>query len=82
MKSRFSLRRASLVAQTAKESAYNAGDLSSIPGSGGSLGFCASILAWRIPWTEGAWRLQSMGVIKESDFSLRKSYGTFVAGDI
>ena len=39
-----------------KESAYNAGDLDSIPGSGRSSGegngYPLSILAWRIPWTE------------------------------
>ena len=39
-----------------KESAYSAGDLGSIPGSGRSPGegngnpLC--ILAWKIPWTE------------------------------
>ena len=39
-----------------KESAYNAGDLDSIPGLGNSLekemATQSSILAWRIPWTE------------------------------
>ena len=39
-----------------KESACNAGDLGSIPGSGRSHGERngnrSSILAWRIPWTE------------------------------
>ena len=43
-----------------KESASNAGEVSSIPGSGRSPGFSSleemathsSILAWRIPWTE------------------------------
>ena len=38
-----------------KESAYNAGDSGSIPGSGRSagegIGYHSSILAWRIPWT-------------------------------
>ena len=37
-----------------KESAYNAGDLGSIPGSGRSGGVHGnpfSILNWRIPWT-------------------------------
>ena len=41
-----------------KESACNAGDPGSIPGSGRSLGkgmaAHSSILAWRIPWTEEA----------------------------
>ena len=48
-----------------KESALSVGDLSSIPGSGGSPGDDngnpLSILAWRIPWTEEPGRLQSMG---------------------
>ena len=39
-----------------KESAFNAGDTSTIPGSGRSPGEGkanhSSILAWRIPWTE------------------------------
>ena len=38
-----------------KASAYNAGDLSSIPGSG-------STLAWKIPWMEHPGGLQSMGL--------------------
>ena len=48
-----------------KESAYNAGDLDSIPGSGRSLekemATHSSILAWRLPGTEDPDRLQSMG---------------------
>ena len=47
-----------------KESACNAGDLSSIPGLGRSPGegnaTHSSTLAWRIPWTEEPGRLQSM----------------------
>ena len=56
-----------------KESAYNAGDLGSITGSGRSqeipyfLSFLekevathSSILAWRIPWTEEPGKLQTM----------------------
>ena len=47
-----------------KESAYNSRDLGSIPGSGRSPGegngSPLSILDWRIPWTEGPGRLQSM----------------------
>ena len=47
-----------------KDSACNAGDLGSIPGSGRSLekemAIHFSILAWRIPWTEEPGRLQSM----------------------
>ena len=39
-----------------EESACNAGDLGSIPGSrrspGEEKGYHSSILAWRIPWTE------------------------------
>ena len=48
-----------------KESACNAGDRGSIPGSGRSPGegmaTHSSILAWRIPWTEEPGGLQSMG---------------------
>ena len=48
-----------------KESAFNAGDQSSIPGSGRSSGkgtaIHSSILPWRIVWTEKPGRLQSMG---------------------
>ena len=49
-----------------KESAFIAGDLNSIPGSGNPLekGMAThpSILAWRIPWTVEPWNwLQSMG---------------------
>ena len=48
-----------------KASAYNAGDLSSIPGSGRSLekemATHSSALAWKIPWTEEPGRLQSTG---------------------
>ena len=47
-----------------KESACNAGDLSSIPGLGRSLekGMVthSSILAWEISWTEELGQLQSM----------------------
>ena len=52
------------VGPNGKESACNAGDLGLIPGSGRSLekGMAthASILAWRIPWTEEPGRLQAM----------------------
>ena len=55
-----------LVAQTVKVSAYNAGDPGSIPGWGRSLEKAmathSSILAWKIPWTEEADNLQSMGL--------------------
>ena len=47
-----------------KASAYNVGDLGSMPGSGRSLGEVAthsSTLAWKIPWTEKPGRLQPMG---------------------
>ena len=48
-----------------EESAYNAGDLGSIPGSGRSpereTATHCSILAWRIPGTEEREGLQSMG---------------------
>ena len=49
-----------------KESACNAGDLSSIPGWEDPLekgmATYSSILPWRIPWTEEPGRLQSMGL--------------------
>ena len=55
----------SLVAQTVKESAYNAGDLGSIPGWGDPLekemANHSSTLGYKIPWTEEVGRLQSMG---------------------
>ena len=44
-----------------KESACNAGDPGSIPGSGRSPGEWNDILAWRIPWIEEPVRLRSMG---------------------
>jgi len=49
-----------------KESACNAGDLGSIPGSGrahaeGS-GYSLPLLAWRLPWTEETGGRQSMGL--------------------
>ena len=48
-----------------KASAYNVGDLSSIPGLGRSPGAGkathSSILAWKIPWREEPGRLQSIG---------------------
>ena len=48
-----------------KESAYNVGDLGLIPGLGRplekELATYSSILAWRIPWTEGPGGLESMG---------------------
>ena len=51
-----------------KESACNAGGLSSIPGSGRSPGeqmtTQPSILAWREPWTEESGGLQSMELQK------------------
>ena len=47
-----------------KESAYNAGDLGSIPGLGRSpekgMATHSSILAWRIRWTENPGGLRSM----------------------
>ena len=42
-----------------KESTYNAGDPSSIPGE--ENGYPSSILAWRIPWTEEPSWLQRVG---------------------
>ena len=48
-----------------KESAYNTGDLGSIPGYGRFPGegnaIQSSILAWKIPWTEEPGGLQFMG---------------------
>ena len=49
-----------------KESSYNGRDLGSIPGSGRSPrerhGKHSTIFAWKIPWTEGPGKLQSMGL--------------------
>ena len=36
----------------------------------------SSVLAWRIPWTEGPGGLQSMGVAKESDMTERLTLRT------
>ena len=55
-----------------EEFSRNAGDPGSIPGSGRSPGegnstpLHSSILAWKIPWTEEAGRLQSMGLQRVS----------------
>ena len=63
-----------------KASAYNAGDLGSIPGLGRSPGVekematHSSTLAWKIPWMEEPGRLQSMGsqrVGQLSDFTTK-----------
>ena len=60
---------ASLVAQlvknlpTVQESAYNAGDLDTIPGlrrSPGEMATHSGLLAWEIPWTEELGGLQSL----------------------
>ena len=49
-----------------KASAYNAGDLGLIPGSGRSPGEengnPLQFLAWKIPWMKEPGRLQSMGL--------------------
>ena len=55
--------------RSGKESACNAGDAGSIPGSGRSSGAGhGNPLAWEIPWIEEAGGLQSMGG-KESDMT-------------
>ena len=57
--------KASLVVQQVKNPPANAGDVSSIPGLEDPLekemATHTSTLAWKIPWTEKAGRLQSMG---------------------
>ena len=54
-----------------KESASNAGEPCSIPGSGISpgegSGYPLKYLAWRIPWTEEPGRLQSIGLQRGGD---------------
>ena len=49
-----------------KETACNAGDMDSIPGSerspGEGMALHSSIIAWRIPWTEQSGELQSVGL--------------------
>ena len=61
----FSFSGPSVVAQTVKCLAYNAGDLGLIPGSEDTLekGMAthSSTLAWKIPWTEEPGRQQSLG---------------------
>ena len=53
-----------------KASAYNAGDLGSIPASGRSPGEGngnhSTILAWKIPWTEDPGRLHTVHGVTES----------------
>ena len=55
-----------------KESACNAGDSGSIPGSRRSpregIATHSSILAWKIPWTEEPGGLQSMGLQRVGDY--------------
>ena len=50
-----------------EESACNAGDAGSVPGSGrspgGGNGTHCSVLAWRMPW-RGAWWAAARGVTK------------------
>ena len=52
-----------------KESACNAGDPGSIPGSGRcpgeGKGYPLQYSSWRIPWTEKPGRLQSIGLQRE-----------------
>ena len=58
--------KASLVAQTLKKSACEAGDLGSVPGQEDPLekemAIHSSIIAWKIPWMEEPGRLQCMGL--------------------
>ena len=64
-KTSYSIDRASRVALVGKNLPANAGDVGSIPGSGrsleGAVATCSSVLAWRVPWTEGPGGLQFMG---------------------
>ena len=66
MKSRLWVKEGFPGSSAGKQSTCNAGDPSSIPGLGRSSGegvaTHSSILAWRIPWTEEAGRLQSTGL--------------------
>ena len=54
-----------------KVSAYNVGDLGSIPRLGRSLekemATHSSILAWKIPWMEEPGRLQSVGLQRATE---------------
>ena len=56
-----------------KESTRNAGDLGLIPGLGRSpeqsMTTHSSVLAWRIPWTRGAWQATAHEVEKELDMT-------------
>ena len=67
---------------SSKESACNAGDMSSITGSAESLekemATHSSILAWRIPWTEESDGLWSMGPWLQLDMT-EAQYGTVPA---
>ena len=58
-------------ASVVKKWPYNAGDTGSIPWLGRSLkketSTYFSVLAWKTPWTEGAWPTTIHGVPKELD---------------
>ena len=64
---------ASLVAHQGKIPPANVGDAGSIPGWGRFLGegnaTHSSILAWEIPWTEGAWWAIVNGATEELDMT-------------
>ena len=61
-----------------RESAYSAGDPSSMPGSGRSpkkdMATHSSFLAWRIPWIEEPGGLQSMGLQRVRHNWVAKTY--------
>ena len=73
-----------------KASAYNAGDLGSIPGSGRSPGeemaTHSSILAWKIPWMEETgraivhWVTKSWTQLSDFTFTLRSLSINFIFG--
>ena len=64
-----------------KESACQAEDAGSIPGSGRSPGegleTHSSFLAWEIPWTEEPGRLQSMGLQKDKTWRLNNNRDSY-----
>ena len=68
-----------------KESARNAGDPGSIPGSGKipQSATHSSILAWRIPWTEDTDGLQSMGSQRlRHDWATNKYHNNYITHSI
>ena len=66
--------------QNPSDNAGDARDMGSIPGLEDPLeegtANCPGVLAWRIPWTVGSSRLQSMGLLRVGQDSAQHSSNT------